>query len=163
MDAVTRAVQRIVALTPLKTDCGRLCGAACCGGGAEEGMLLFPGEEAFYQGREGFALREVTLEDGLPAVLLVCGGSCRREERPLGCRMFPLMPRLARDGTILGVRMDARGRPLCPLTHGPKAALDPAFLAAVEEACRILAEDPRQGAFLRRLEAQERAVRRLFG
>lgn len=31
--------------TPLKKDCGQLCGKACCKGDTETGMLLFPFEE----------------------------------------------------------------------------------------------------------------------
>ena len=34
-------------LTPLRTDCGKVCGSACCKSldAEETGMLLFPGEE----------------------------------------------------------------------------------------------------------------------
>ena len=31
--------------TPLKKDCGLICGGACCKGDSKTGMLLFPGEE----------------------------------------------------------------------------------------------------------------------
>ena len=38
-------------LTPLKSNCGKLCGAACCESDetGENGMLLFPYEEWFYR------------------------------------------------------------------------------------------------------------------
>ena len=49
-DTVRAAREMLEKVTPLKGDCGRVCGAACCrpdetGRG---GMLLFPGEEALY-------------------------------------------------------------------------------------------------------------------
>jgi hypothetical protein len=35
-------------VTPLRTDCGALCGARCCRGGPGDGMLLFPEEALLY-------------------------------------------------------------------------------------------------------------------
>ena len=49
-DAVLAARGLLQSLTPLKTDCGRLCGCACCRGDEQTGMLLFPGEDALYAG-----------------------------------------------------------------------------------------------------------------
>ena len=49
MDGALFAARKILEeVTPLKADCGRVCGAACCASleGEETGMLLFPGEEA---------------------------------------------------------------------------------------------------------------------
>ena len=46
--AVLTARALLSNLTPLKSDCGRLCGGACCQGDDATGMLLFPGEEALY-------------------------------------------------------------------------------------------------------------------
>ena len=50
-EALVWARKRLEEVTPLKSDCGRVCGAACCRPvqGEETGMLLFPGEEAFYK------------------------------------------------------------------------------------------------------------------
>ena len=47
-------------LTPLKTDCGKVCGARCCRSleGEETGMLLFPGEEEYYLEDPAWKLRE---------------------------------------------------------------------------------------------------------
>ena len=67
MDETRHPVARCRALlaevTPLQTDCGRFCGAACCRSlpGEETGMLLFPGEEAFYAGRPDFRLRQAAM------------------------------------------------------------------------------------------------------
>ena len=46
LSAVLSARAALSDLTPLLTDCGRLCGFACCKGDEQTGMLLFPGEEA---------------------------------------------------------------------------------------------------------------------
>ena len=88
MEALLAARALTEAVTPLRADCGRACGHACCqpdetGRG---GMLLFPGEEALYRDKAGFAVsRDGSL--GIPALLLTCGGSCDRTERPLSCRL----------------------------------------------------------------------------
>ncbi len=61
-------------LTPLKADCGRLCGGACCKGDAQTGMRLFPFEEtslSVVEAADGFACvtAPVTvLHDRWPAV-----------------------------------------------------------------------------------------------
>ena len=88
-------------LTPLKRDCGRLCGAACCQPDETglNGMLLFPFEETRYRRPiEGFSFQLVdddTLFKG--GKRLVCEGTCPREHRPLACRIFPLRIRVEAD------------------------------------------------------------------
>ena len=149
--AVLAARELLVAVTPLKTDCGRLCSGACCEGDEETGMLLFPGEEALY---EGCAFARVIPADfslaGAPALLLVCSGGCPREERPLACRLFPLFLAFKEDGTTR-VRMDARAREVCPLCDYGISALDPAFRDAARKAYDALLEDERCRAYLRDL------------
>ena len=52
MNPVLRtAREKLKDVTPLKRDCGRVCGAACCRSpeGEETGMLLFPGEEEYFR------------------------------------------------------------------------------------------------------------------
>ncbi len=51
-DKLEKAREILAEVTPLKTDCGKVCGARCCRSleGEETGMLLFPGEEAYYAG-----------------------------------------------------------------------------------------------------------------
>ena len=122
LEAVMRARELLQTLTPLRRDCGGVCGAACCAPDedGQGGMLLFPGEEALYQPLPaGFSLRQ---DDGvLPGMLLLtCGGVCDRALRPLACRMFPLTPVLSvRDGRErLSVRMDPRAFAVCPLCEG---------------------------------------------
>ncbi len=147
LDSVIAARALLESVTPLRRDCGRACGAACCRGDedGQGGMLLFPGEEALYRPLpEGFSLSR---DDGvLPGLtLLTCGGSCDRAQRPLSCRLFPLLP------TPGGCRMDRRAWAVCPLMESGKKGLDPGFVQAVKAAGQILYACPEHAAFLNAL------------
>lgn len=150
--AVLTARTLLSGLTPLKTDCGRLCGGACCQGDEATGMLLFPGEEALYANSAfarvlpaGFSL------GGQDVSLLVCQGRCERENRPLACRLFPLFLKFREDQTPV-LRMDARARAVCPLTDYGMKALDPEFKQAARRAYDLLLEDKVCAAYLRALD-----------
>ena len=152
MNAVLAARELLKDLTPLKTDCGRLCQGACCRGDEATGMLLFPGEEALYADcafarvvPTGFSL------GGTPAQLLVCDGRCDRKNRPLACRLFPLFLKFREDQTPV-LRMDARARAVCPLTDYGIRALDPAFRQAARQAYDLLLADDACAAYLRELD-----------
>lgn len=139
-------------LTPLKSDCGRLCGGACCQGDDATGMLLFPGEEALYAACSfarvlpaGFSL------GGQSVSLLVCEGRCERENRPLACRLFPLFLKFREDQPPV-LRMDARARAVCPLTDYGMKALDPAFRQAARRAYDLLLEDETCAKYLKALD-----------
>ena len=130
-------------VTPLKKDCGALCGKACCRGGDDLGMLLLPGETTALPVKE---------KDGRRFVL--CGGECQREDRPLACRIFPLFPAISADGTVRAVP-DARGFAVCPLARRfGSVRFDPDFICAVEEAGRLLAEDPACSAFMEEITGE---------
>ena len=60
--AVSAAREKLKNVTPLKKDCGRVCGARCCRPleGEETGMLLFPGEAEAYADREGWTVRRAS-------------------------------------------------------------------------------------------------------
>ena len=152
LDAVLAARKKLNTLTPLKTDCGRLCQGACCRGDEATGMLLFPGEEALY---EGCAFARVVPTDfslgGTPAQLLVCDGRCDRKNRPLACRLFPLFLKFREDQTPV-LRMDARARAVCPLTDYGMKALDPAFRQAARRAYDLLLEDETCAKYLKALD-----------
>jgi hypothetical protein len=155
-DALEKARALLENVTPLKTDCGKVCGGRCCRPleAEETGMLLFPGEEELYRGKAGWKLRET------PAgVLAVCTGSCERGERPLSCRIFPLLP-VIRDGAVK-VAADQRARAVCPLLKQGIRGMDPAFTEAVREAGRTLAEDAAQRAFLGRLTEEQDELKSL--
>ena len=155
-DVLLRARALLEDLTPLKTDCGLLCKGLCCRPleGEMTGMLLFPGEEAYYEGREGY--RMTATEQG---TLLICSGRCDRADRPLSCRLMPLIPVLRDDG--VKVATDHRAKTVCPLARQGKVALEPDFVAAVRQVGRILAEDDAQRAFLLKLTAQQDELKAL--
>ena len=160
-DSLGQAREILRDVTPLRVDCGQICGGACCRSlpGERTGMLLFPGEEAYYQGKPGYELLETAT-----VPLVVCAGSCDRGERPLSCRLFPLLPVLRAEG--VKVAMDARARAVCPLATQGVRGLSDAFVEAVRQAGQALVEDETQRAFLRRLTEEQdelRALQRRFG
>lgn len=122
--------------TPLSKDCGMLCDGACCKDGNEErkGMLLFPGEEKFLKDK-GFTIEESRWEySGKKAYVLFCNGKCKREYRPLGCRIFPLTPIETKDGSFELI-MNPLAKGMCPLARSLKPGqLEPDFTANVQKA-----------------------------
>lgn len=155
-DAIGRARALLEQVTPLESDCGRVCDGRCCRATEEhEGMLLFPGEAC----GEGFTVRTTSAGDRL----CVCDGTCDRTERPLACRMFPLFPAVGEDGRVRAV-YDVRAFGVCPLVrecaHVP---LRRDFVRAVRRAGRILMSDPACAAFLRRSSEELAEINRLVG
>ena len=155
--AVSAAREKLKNVTPLKKDCGRVCGARCCRPleGEETGMLLFPGEAEAYTDREGWTVRH-----GAQGDIVVCSGTCDREDRPLSCRLFPLLPLIGDDGEIRVVT-DLRARAVCPLARQGKSALDPAFIDAVREAGELLLQSEEQAMFLDVLEEEQEELKEL--
>lgn len=155
LEAVQAAREILQNVTPMKTDCGRVCGAACCAPDetGKGGMLLFPEEEKLYEPLpEGFTILpdESVIPNGK---LLVCGGMCAREKRPLSCMFFPLRP------TWKGhVRMDRRGLYVCPLSEYGIGGLNPDFVQAATQAAEILISCEEQKDYLRALGAHIKAV-----
>ena len=125
-------------LTPLKVDCGVLCGSACCKGDENTGMILFPHEET--------TLDVKITEYG--EKLAVCSGKCNREERPLSCRIFPFFPTIDEKGKIF-VEKDYRGARLCPLIeHSEEIVFNPKFFTALKKVGKILAKNDTCREFL---------------
>ena len=123
-------------------------------------MLLFPGEAELYAGRRDWIIRRAA-----GGQLAVCPGRCDRDERPLACRMFPLLPREGEDGKVRVVT-DQRARAVCPLARQGRSAMDPAFIEAVRQAGEILFADSEQAAFLRMLAGEQdelKQLRRMLG
>lgn len=118
-------------------------------------MLLFPGEADAYAGKPGWKVRRTARGD-----LLLCSGTCDRAERPLSCRLFPLLPLIGDDGEIR-VATDQRARAVCPLARQGINAMDPAFVDAVREAGVILARSDEQAMFLEMLEEEQRELKQL--
>ena len=128
-------------LTPLRADCGQLCGGACCKGNDSTGMRLFPHEETVLSVRHS--------ENG--GRLAVCNGSCDRSTRPLSCRIFPFFPTIDEKGRIF-VEPDHRAARLCPLLmHSEEILFDPRFFRAVKRVGRILAKDKDGRTFLEQI------------
>lgn len=154
--ALGRALELTRDVTPLRQDCGRHCGAACCRDDGEDelGMLLFPGEEGLYGEQDAAWMHIVSSgeeREGLGVPLLVCNGTCPRERRPLACRIFPLGPKTGKGPPR--VRIDPRSRMMCPLADAGIQGLSPDFVKAVGEAFLALWEDEEQREYLRWLSA----------
>ena len=125
-------------LTPLKADCGQLCGCACCKGDDKTGMRLFPHEES--------ALN--IIETSSNVRLAVCNGTCDRNKRPLACRIFPFFPTVDEKGRVY-VELDYRAANLCPMVeHCDEIIFDKRFLRAVKRVGKILAKDDECRKFL---------------
>jgi hypothetical protein len=152
--ALMAARELLLEVTPLKADCGRLCGAACCASaaGQDSGMLLYPDEAALYDPAPAWArVQPIDLAidwviDSKPTPLLVCDGTCPRADRPLACRVFPLTARAR--GAGFAVELDPRAWAVCPLMPHGLAGLDPAFVAAARAAFALLWERPAYRAYL---------------
>ena len=164
--------------TPLRGDCGALCGAACCAGSRRDGMLVFPGEEALLRQVShplfGVKLREFRLEQadlrGLECRFAVCrrgclhrNGAAARAARPLSCRIFPLAPYL--DGDTLTVIPDPRAKAVCPFaeTLADRADADPDFPTAVKAAFTLLLTRPGMREFLEAYSAMLDDYRKFLG
>ncbi len=134
----SRAYAILGNITPISADCGELCGAKCCAGDENSGMILFPGEKDFLSRADFLEVKERDM-NGFPVDFAICKGSCSRRFRPLSCRIFPLAPFC--DGETLEILPDPRAKYICPLL---KAAdlISPEFSQAVEEAFQILIGHP---------------------
>ena len=115
--------------TPLKKDCGLICGGACCKGDSNTGMLLFPGEEKLIDPD----INVIETENG--DKLAVCNGSCDRNHRPLSCRIYPLFPVVTDEGDVK-VCFDYRAD--CPLSTNNDYEFNKRFIKAVKRVGKYL-------------------------
>ena len=154
-ETILRAYAAIGESTPLCSDCGALCAAACCesDGDGQGGVDLLPGEKELIGNADWM---EGTHDPYMDAEMIRCTAMCDRERRPVLCRIFPLCPVIGR----WTVRMDARARAMCPLARGGVRGLDPQFVRGCVRAVRILAEEPDGADFLRRWASIEEEFRR---
>ena len=144
--------------TPLTTDCGALCSAACCSvdEDGQGGVALLPAEEAQLQDIDW---GEISFDPHMERPMLMCSDFCDRSLRPFLCRIFPLCPVIGKSGKWT-VRMDARARAVCPLTRGGLNGLDPDFVRGCAKAVQILASHPDGEAFLQKWAAIEEQFRK---
>lgn len=134
-------------ITPLKKDCGMLCGGRCCkdDGTGESGMYLFPGEKEVYKllspdwlkvEKSEFTYTSDGKEHNVP--IAICSGTCDRFERPLACRIFPLTPHPDGKGNI-EIIVDPRAKKLCPLARNFELSdFESEFVDNVGKAFRLL-------------------------
>lgn len=136
--------------TPLKTDCGLLCKNACCVDteGEELGMYLFPGEEEMFLNKPHFRVEssELSYMDK-KAEILYCKPYCKRGERPLSCRIFPLFPYVTIEGD-LKVIVDPRARNICPLYKNNLNEFNSTFVRGVRHIGEILMSEEETFEFL---------------
>ncbi len=137
-----RAYDLLSDITPLRDDCGLLCNGKCCKGSSEDGMLLFPGEEKYFENDPSFVIK--MSEHGKT---LICNGVCDRKKRPIACRIFPLFAYVTKDenGYKINVLKDIRALQYCPLDGKD---LQPGFYRAVRLATRNLLRDEQSAQFL---------------
>jgi len=135
-------------ITPLPSDCGRICGKKCCSAQTGSGIYLFPGEEDFFRQEESWCNVQTHPEGvqhftGRGTILLSCNGICPREKRPLACRLFPLAPYLDKSGS-LEIRFDKDLLFICPLVRlGDIDILNPAFRDGVRQVWEELLKNSR--------------------
>lgn len=151
-DVIARAKEMIGTFTPLRADCGVLCDKACCAGGDEDGMLLFPGEST--------GLRVVHTPSGR---LAVCGGDCVRSQRPLACMLFPFFPCIDEQGRVRA-RIDSRAMGICPIAaNSGVVRFSGRFIRRVTRAGEILAGDEQCARFMREITLQIEQLDRFYG
>ncbi len=131
-----KAYEFLERVTPLRTDCGRLCAGRCCKGDEETGMFLFPGEEELIEKTDGF--RVLDCDGNFGYKMVVCSGECNRKTRPLACRIYPYFPMITEDG--FDVRADIRGITSCPLLYENRK-VSKSFLRQVRKVARLFSQN----------------------
>jgi|GEM_PF-220574 len=161
--ATEKARQYLEKTTPLKGDCGLLCGSVCCKKDASRsndfGMWLFPHEEKLYKNNTNLKIKKAEGNNSYP--FLMCGYSgengsfCKREERPLFCRFFPYFPvveEIARNGEKrfkVKIIIHPSAFKLCPAISG-KLKITSKFSRALKKAVHILLNDKDNSAEMRK-------------
>lgn len=148
-----KAIYRLLNyVTPLKTDCGLLCGAACClSAEADMGIYLLPGEEKLFTRSESWLSWEIENAQNFDfpeswrgkIYFIRCNNApgCPRDQRPLQCRFFPLAPHFDLNGKLVLIYYSADLPYICPLITN-KTSLEPSFIKAVHTVWRRLIKDP---------------------
>lgn len=139
--------------TPLCVDCGKLCGGACCESddNEETGMYLFPGEEKLFINNPDFKIIDSEFFYGKDcAKILICKGTCNRSERPLSCRIFPIIPYI--KGNDFDLIFDPRAKSVCPLLSlSDINELDEVFIKKTKSVIKLLLKFEKTRAFLKAL------------
>lgn len=154
--------------TPIKADCGKLCGSVCCRGD-DCGMYLFPGEERVFKLlRPDWAKIEKSdfcyefNEKTKHVPILLCNGRCDRYQRPLACRIFPLTPYInkAQKAEII---IDARAKAICPLAKTLNIDdFDKKFVKNVQRAFSLLMKNKEIAEYLKAYSAYIDEYKKFF-
>ena len=150
-ELILSARKALESKTPLTSDCGALCNAACCHGDA--GMWLFPGEDLLYPDLPEFRVVTADGNEGYPFLLCThAANACPRDARPLSCRIFPLFPYVTRTPSgryRIRAAADPRAVRVCPLLSDESAPeIDRHFRHAVERVGRKLMRDREMREYL---------------
>lgn len=157
-----KAIYRLLnKVSPLPSDCGQLCAAACCncggdGDGSDStdfdmGIYLLPGEEKLFTRKEQWLkwnvenAEEYEFPDSWRGkvyfVRCKTPPICPREMRPLQCRFYPLAPYLDEKGAFRLILSPAQLPYQCPLIRD-KILLQAKFVRATRTVWRRLIKDP---------------------
>ena len=147
----TKAGSIIGNKTPLKADCGLICGKNCCKENKETGMLLFPNEKTDFK-----------IISGNSGRIAVCDGKCDRQSRPLSCKIFPFFPVINQNGKIEAV-LDYRGYSVCPMIKNENIIkFDRRFIKAVEKVGKLLYKNPECKDFIERISVSIREEKEII-
>ncbi len=146
-DVIKTCRSALAKVTPLDTDCGKICGAFCCHGDGKTGMLLFPGEEALTDGNI-----EIIRNDAGDKIA-VCNGKCDRHKRPLACRIYPLFPIIRSENGKEYIETVFDSRANCPLTTG-EYKISNRFSKTVKRVGKYLLLNPETADFYRKLSEE---------
>ena len=139
METLKQARALLDHVTPMKTDCGALCEGICCS------------EEKFYENADWCQIVERSGDH-----ILVCRGTCPRDNRPFACRIFPICVNVTEEKTAVAIEPFAKS--ICPLCdHGLKG-LDRAFVDAAKQAFRLLLSDETYKNHFKRLTDERLAA-----
>lgn len=156
--AIYRLLDRV---SPLDTDCGSLCNAACCtcGGDSQEpegsdfdlGIYLLPGEDKVFTKKEDWLkwTAEYAEDYEFPEswkgkvffVRCTTPPECPRKWRPLQCRFFPLAPHLDEQDHLRLVLHPGDLPYACPLLRD-QLPLNDSFIQATFTVWKRLIKDP---------------------
>lgn len=148
-------------ITPLKGDCGLLCGSVCCKKRGPDnpddfGMWLFPHEDILYKDNNNFKVVNAAGNNSYP--FLMCGYSgekgkennnfCKREERPLFCRFFPYFPAIEKSKKSknfgkykIKIIIHPAALNMCPAISN-KLKITSEFSRAVKKAVYVMINNP---------------------
>ncbi len=141
-------------VTPLHSDCGKICNGKCCKGNDKTGMLLFPGEESLID--KDIAV----LNTGDGFSIAVCTGMCNRHYRPLSCRIYPLFPVIKNENGKEFIEVELDPRADCPLCSG-EYEFTPEFLKAVKRVGKYLLLNEETAQCYRKISAETDEINNL--